>query len=279
MFTSLCLDLLTGRSGAIQRGLSPDPRRRATVDATLELTHERVDDVPLLVAFLIKLQLPEILDRHLPPHPPHQGLSNGWLITAWIASILSPADHRKSPVQEGADPLQHTPAAPLGRPPRPGGSSDDRLPLVLRRLSDPDVWHELEADLWHTQCDVYALPEVQRVHLDATTGYGYHAVEDDGLMQLGHSKDHRPDLPQIELMAAAASPGGLFLAGDVHPGDAADDPLYLPLYRRVRTLLDRTGLLYVGDCQMAALGTRAEIAAAGDFYLTRLPLTGEVAAR
>jgi transposase len=80
-------------------------------------------------------------------------------------------------------------------------------------------------------------------------------------------------------MAAAAEPSGLFLAGDVPPGQAADDPLDLPLYRRVRTLLGQTGLLYAGDCKMAALETRAEIAANGDFYLTRLPLTGEVAAQ
>ena len=59
------------------------------MDATLELTHERVDDVPLLLGFLLKLQLPEILDRHLPPHPLHQGLSHGWLITVWVAYILS----------------------------------------------------------------------------------------------------------------------------------------------------------------------------------------------
>lgn len=32
------------------------------MDATLELTHERVDDVPLLLAFLIRLRLPEVLD-------------------------------------------------------------------------------------------------------------------------------------------------------------------------------------------------------------------------
>src|SRR4029077_19212918 len=105
------------------------------------------------------------------------------------------------------------------------------------------------------QCEVYALPPVQRVRLDATTS-GYHAIDDDGLMQLGHSKDHRPDLPQIKLMAAAAEPAGLFLAGDVHPGHAADDPLYLPLDRRARGLLNQTGLLYVGDCKMAALETR-----------------------
>jgi transposase len=246
------------------------------VDATLELTHERVNDVPLLLAFLIKLQLPEILDRHFPAHPLHQGLSNGWLITSWIAYILSRADHRKSPVQAWAEELHHSLEALIGQTIRPVEFSDDRLTLVLKRLDSPAAWESLEDDLWHTHCDVYALP-VERVRLDATTSCGYHTVTDDGLMQLGHSKDHRPDLAQFKLMAAVAEPTGLFLAGDVHPGHAADDPLYLPLYRRVRVMLGQTGLLYAGDCKMAALETRAEIAANQDFYLTRLPLTGAVA--
>lgn len=249
------------------------------MNATLELTHERVDDVPLLLGFLINLRIPQAIDRHLPPHPLHQGLSNGWLITVWIAYILSRADHRKSHVQEWVEGLRHTLEALIGQAIRPVEFGDDRLALVLKRLSDLAVWHELEADLWHVQCEVYSLPPVERVRLDATTSYGYHAIDDDGLMQLGHSKDHRPDLPQIKLMAAAAEPSGLFLAGDVHPGDAADDPLYLPLYRRVRELLGRDGLLYAGDCKMAAVETLAEIAAAGDFYLTRLPMTGEVSAQ
>ena len=249
------------------------------METTLELTHERVDDVPLLLGLLIKIQLPETIDRHLPPHPLHQGLSNGWLITVWIAYVLSQADHRKSHVQEWVEGLRHTLETLIGQPIRLVEFGDDRLTSVLKRLSDLEVWHELEADLWHVQCEVYALPPVERVRLDATTSYGYHAIDDDGLMQLGHSKDHRPDLPQIKLMAAAAEPGGLFLAGDVHPGNAADDPLYLPLYRRVRELLGQTGLLYAGDCKMAAVETRAEIAAAGDFYLTRLPMTGEVSAQ
>jgi transposase len=277
MFTSLFLDFLTGRSGAIQRGRSSHPRWSAAVDATLELTHERVDDVPLLPGFLVRLQLPEVLDRHFPAHPLHQGLSNGWLTTVWIAYILSRADHRKSPVQAWAEELQHTLETLIGQRIRPVEFSDDRLTLLLKRLDTQPAWESLEADLWHTHCDVYALP-VERVRLDATTSCGYHAVTEDGLMQLGHSKDHRPDLAQFKLMAAVAEPSGLFLAGDVHPGNAADDPLYLPLYRRVRVLLGQTGLLYAGDCKMAALETRAEIAANQDFYLTRLPLTGTVQA-
>src|SRR3954453_10498918 len=278
MFTSLFLDLLTGRSGAIQRGRSPHPRWSAAVDATLELTHERVDDVPLLLGLLVRLQLPEVLDRHFPAHPLHQGLSNGWLTTVWIAYILSRADHRKSPVQAWAGELQHTLETLTGQRIRPVEFGDDRLTLLLKRLDAQAAWESLEADLWHTHCDVYALP-VERVRLDATTSCGYHAVTEDGLMQLGHSKDHRPDLAQFKLMAAVAEPTGLYLAGDVHPGNAADDPLYLPLYRRVRTLLGRAGLLYTGDCKMAALETRGEIAAKGDFYLTRLPLTGTVPAQ
>jgi hypothetical protein len=35
-------------------------------------------------------------------------------------------------------------------------------------------------------------------------------------------------------------------------------------------MLNQTGLLYSGDCKMAALETRAEIAANRDFYLTPL---------
>src|SRR4051794_22252209 len=278
MFTSLRLHHSSGPPAAIQRGLCPHPRRTAAVDATLELTHERVDDVPLLLGFLIKLNLPEILDRHYPAHPLHQGLSNGWLITVWIAYIFSHADHRKPPVQAWTQKLQHTLEATIGQDIRPAEFSDDRLTLVLKRLDLDPAWESLEGDLWHTHCDVYALP-VERVRLDPTTSCGFHTVTEDGLMQLGHSKDHRPDLAQFKLMAAVAEPTGLYLAGDLHPGNAADDPLYLPLYRRVRTVLGQDGLLYAGDCKMAASEIRAEIAANQDFYLTRLPLTGTVPAQ
>jgi hypothetical protein len=45
----------------------------------------------------------------------------------------------------------------------------------------------------------------------------------------------------------------------------------------VRTLVGQAGLLYVGDCKMAALETRAAIAFHRNFSLSQLPLTGETA--
>jgi transposase len=248
-----------------------------TMTATLDLVHERVDDIPLLIGLAQKLNLAEVLDRHLGGHHLHQGLSNGVLATVWIAFILSEGDHRKSTVQDWVQRHVQTLSRLLDQPIRPTDFTDDRLGIVLRRLSPAATWDGLETDLWRATCEVYALP-VERIRLDSTTSYGFHTATDGGLMQRGHSKDHRPDLPQLKLMAAAAEPTGQLIASDISPGNTADDPLYVPMIQRVRDLLGRTGLLYVGDCKMAAVATRAEIVAHGDFYLTTLPLTGAIPA-
>jgi transposase len=239
------------------------------------MVHERVDEIPLLIGLAQKLQLPERLDHHLHRHGSHQGLSNGTLAAVWIAFILSRDDHTKIHVQEWTQDLQHTLSCLIGQPLRPTEFSDDRLGILLRRLQELELkdWDALEADLWHGTCEVYELP-LESVRLDSTTTCGYHTITPDGLMQLGHGKDHRPDLPQLKIMAAAADPSGQLIVSDIYPGQTADDPLYLPMTRRVRSLLGRTGLLYVGDCKMAALATRAELFAEGDYYLMPLPMTG-----
>jgi transposase len=239
----------------------------------ITLQHERIDDIPLLMGLMEKMRLPEVLEAALGSHHLHQGISNGSLACGWLAFILSEANHCKVSVQDWAQSHQHTLETLFGQALRPVEFSDDRLSIILRRLHDAD-WNDLEAELWQATCEVYEIP-IDCVRVDATTTCGYHTIEPGGVMQLGHSKDHRPDLPQLKLMAAAAQPSGLLLATDIHPGNTADDPLYLPLIRRVRSQLGRRGMLYAGDCKMAALATRAEIASQDDYYLMPLPMTGE----
>jgi hypothetical protein len=83
------------------------------------LTHERVDDIPLLIGLAQTLHLPEVLDRHLGHHGNHQGLRNGWLATVWLASILSESDHRTSSVEEWTWQHRQTLERLLGQPIRP----------------------------------------------------------------------------------------------------------------------------------------------------------------
>ena len=92
-------------------------------------------------------------------------------------------------------------------------------------------------------------------------------MTEDGLFQWGHSKDHRPDLPELKVMQAALDPLGMPLATLVASGETADDPLYIPAIRQVRASLGRPGLLYVGDCKLMALETRAYLQAGEDYYL------------
>ena len=109
------------------------------------------------------------------------------------------------------------------------------------------------------------------MHVDSTTASAYASVSEEGLFQFGHSKDYRPDLPQVKVMQAVLDPLGMPLATDVVSGERADDPLYVPCIERVQQSLGRSGLLFVGDCKMAAHDTRAFIALAGDYYLCPLP--------
>src|SRR5438132_3020432 len=146
---------------------------------------------------------------------------------------------------------------------------DDRLADVLRHLSDDARWREFEQELTGQLVRVYDLRS-DCVRLDSTTASSYGTVSEDGLLQLGHSKDHRPDLPQLKVMLATLDPLGMPLATEVLSGQRADDPLYLLAIARVRACIKQPGLGYVGECKMAALSTRASIQAHGDYYLCPL---------
>ena len=90
------------------------------------------------------------------------------------------------------------------------------------------------------------------------------------------SKDD-PTRPQIKVMMGSLDPSGMPLATDVLSGERADDGLYIPIMERVRIGLQAPGLLFVGDCKMSALDTRAYLARHQDLYLSPLPLTGATA--
>ena len=111
------------------------------------------------------------------------------------------------------------------------------------------------------------------IRCDATTVSSDHEVTEGGLVQFGHSKDD-PTRPQIKVMLGSLDPLGMPLATAVLSGDRADDGLYIPIMARIRTGLKTSGLLFVGDCKMSALDTRAYLARHQDFYLSPLPLTG-----
>jgi transposase len=241
----------------------------------LVLITERVDDVALLIGQMVKMGLPEVLDRHIPRHWTQRGLSWGWTAVIWLASIVTEGDHRKVSVETYLKGMQHTLSHLTAQGVDPLDFSDDRLSHLLKHLSQPTYWHRIEHDLNARSVEVYALPQ-DVIRCDATTVSGDHEVTEEGLLQFGHRKDD-PTRPQIKVMMGSLDPLGMPLSTDVLSGERADDGLYLPIIERIRTGLKTPGLLFVGDCKMSALDTRAYLARHQDWYWSPLPLTGATA--
>jgi transposase len=232
----------------------------------LTITTEQVDDFPVLIAQMKRTAIPDLLDRQFPVHGNWQGLSLGWTATGWLGHILSVGDHRLNHVQGWVERNPQTVQRSIGQAVSGLDFSDDRLEGVLDALGEDENWTAFEGELNQRTLRVYDL-KAELVRVDSTTASGYVSVTEDGLFQFGHSKDHRPDLPQVKVMQSTLDPFGMPLVTQVVSGEKADDRLYLPAIQQVRQGLKKRGVLYVGDCKLMSLDNRAYIQAGGDYYL------------
>ena len=236
---------------------------------TLKIETERVDDIPLLLANMQRMNLAKLLDKHIPTHGNRKGLSLGNVMTVWLSHILSEANHRMNHVQKWAMQRKEVVRGCGLKTFEARDMADDRLADVLHALSNDIHWVAFEQELMGNLVRVYDLQK-ECIRVDTTTVSSYAQVNEEGLLQLGYSKDHRPDLGQLKVALACLDPLGMPVATEVLSGEKADDPVYLPIIARVREGLGKKGLLYVGDCKMAALQTRATLQFQSDLYVCPL---------
>ena len=241
----------------------------------LQIITERIDDVPLLIGTMVNIGLVEILDNHIPTHWKQRSLSWGWTAVIWLSHILSEGDHRKSSMEQYIKEMKNTLTGLTGQNVSEDDFTTDRLANLLRYLSMYSYWVLIEQELSERSIEVYELP-TEVVRCDATTVSGFHKGDEKSLFQFGHSKDDA-NLRQIKLMTGALDPMGMPLATDVVSGEKADDKLYIPVIKRVNKALQKTGVLYCGDCKISALETRTCIKSLDNHYLSPLPLTGKTA--
>lgn len=232
----------------------------------LTIETERVDDIPVLIAEMNRMGVAELVNENFGTHGNWQGIDLGRVVTGWLAHVLSEADHRLNHVRNWAEKRPRTLQGCLGGDVSGVDFTDDRLALVLDKLSVDSDWSKFEAGLNQRTLRVYNLAR-KCVRLDSTTANGYWEVTEGGLFQFGHSKDHRPDQPQVKVMLSTLDPLGMPVAVQVVSGEKADDPLYIPAIEQVRRGLGQAGLLYVGDCKIMALETRTYVEEGGDYYL------------
>jgi len=229
---------------------------------------ERADELPGLFGLLQQMRIQKILDAAIVPHGNWNGLTHGWVLTIWLMHILSRHDHRMEPVEDWVAKHLIILHRLTGQKVTALDFSDDRLALCLKELQKPSIWHIVEAKLGAIVLRVYRLkPEV--VRLDATVGTVGHDPAEHTLFKVGKAKNGLYET-QFKMMLASLDPLGLPIAVDIEAGNVADDPLYVPIYQRVKKIIKKKGVLVVGDSKMSSIGTRGEIVAGNDYYLTPL---------
>jgi len=97
----------------------------------LPIIHERVDELPLLLAQVREMGVPELVNAAFPTHHKWQGLSLGHLVAAWVVFILAESNPRLSHLCAWAATHLPTLAVGLGGVVVEPDFTDDRLAPAL----------------------------------------------------------------------------------------------------------------------------------------------------
>jgi transposase len=247
--------------------------------AKLRVESERVDELPIILEFSKQMGVADAIDQIVGRgHGNRTGLSYGRLAWGLMGAIATQRDPRLNHVEAWAVAHRPTLQAALGEGVGDKDFTDDRLADLLWVLGDPEgeVGQALEQKVGQPLVRAYQLPpEVGRA--DTTSVSVYHNGEaSEGLLAVGHSKDHRPDLRQFGQSLGTLDPAGIPLVTSPLPGNQADAPLYWPTWQRMERISGHPQWLFVGDSKLPSAETLARIQRAGGWFLAPLPLKGHV---
>lgn len=179
----------------------------------MEISSERIDDIPLIVEWLKQMEIAKCIDQKLNvPHGNHKGLSYGQLTVLLLTYIITQSDHRLSAVEPWVVAHRKILELSTGWSIAEKDASDDRLAKVVEELGkQSEARQEIEVKLGQHLIRAYSLPtEVARAD---TTSFSVNHQQGESpqvsLLRYGYSKDKRPDLLQYRQLLATLDPMGM----------------------------------------------------------------------
>lgn len=245
----------------------------------MEISSERIDDIPLIVEWLFQMEIAKCIDQKLtPPHGNHKGLSYGQLSVLLLTYIITQSDHRLSAVEPWVEAHRKILELSTGWSLKEKDTTDDRLARVVEELGkQSEARLEIEVKLGRHLIRAYELPtEVARAD---TTSFSVNHQQgesaEESLLRHGYSKDKRPDLLQYRQLLATLDPMGMPLLSATLEGNGADDPLYFPTWQQMAKVMGHKNFVFIADCKAGSMATRARIAANGGVYCFPVPMSGQ----
>lgn len=166
----------------------------------VKIYSERIDDIPLIVEWLKKMEIAKCIDQKLSPlHGNHKGMSYGQLSVLLLTYIITQSDHRLCAVEPWVQAHRKILELSTGWSIGEKDTSDDRLARVVEELGkQSQARQEIEVKLGRHLIHAYELP-TQVARVDTTSFSVNHQQGDfpeENLLRYGYSKDFRPDLLQ-----------------------------------------------------------------------------------
>lgn len=243
------------------------------------MTHtiERIDTIPIIIEILKRMQVQSVIDTIFHRHGNWSGLSYGQLAVLFVCYVLYSLTHRFYGMESWLNQHKTVISQATGWQIDEKDATDDRLGRLAEVLgNDDETIHTFQSQMGRRIISAYQLP-TKVVRYDTTSFNVHHSVENtkDGILQLGHSKNFRPDLLQFKQGLATLDPAGIPILSETLAGNRADDPCYLPAWHRMVQTIGNPNFLFIADCKAASKETRSVIDHEKGHYLFPLPMTGD----
>lgn len=243
----------------------------------LNLVAREVGPIPLVRHFFHRLQLDQLLERHVPDRKGGRPavVSSARALSVMVANVLTSRGplysvpgwlHRHIPEQFGLD--------------AEGASAmnDDRIGRALDRL------YELEPASLLTAVITRAIKEfdidLSQIHSDTTTvtfSGNYDGQTDKAerkkppLITFGFNKDHRPDLKQLVYSLTITADGAVPVHHKIYDGNTSDDQTHIETWLMVEKIAGSADFVYVADSKLCTRENMRFIDERKGTFLTVLP--------
>ena len=244
-----------------------------------ELHTEVLGALPVINHFLDRLELAQLLERHVPHDDRRLRLAPATVIGVVIGNLVT---HREPVYALGEWAAPFDPAL-LGLDAAGDACAlnDDRVGRALLRMFDADR-ASLLTKLVLGAIDRFGI-DCSQLHNDSTSvtfsGAYRNATgarrggKTTPAIAFGHNKDHRADLKQLVWVLTVTADGAVPIAHRVEPGNTSDDTTHVATWDGLVALVGRADFLYVADTKLASRDAMDHINARGGRFVTVLPRT------
>jgi hypothetical protein len=228
-------------------------------EAGVEKTTYQLGGLALVLTYVERIGLAAVVNRYCPRSG---SISEGTVMTVLVINrLLAPC-----PLHQVEKWVEHTGLHLLLGIPDPTLLNYHRLADTLQAIFPH--WQSIAAEVTLNAVEQFGL-SVETIHYDLTSVCFCGTYTGSSWVEFGYSRDHRPDLKQVNIGLSATADGEVALPGGsgIHSGNTNDATTTVPNYQKLQALFERSDILVTGDRIMQSAGNMLTIARAHGRFL------------